>query len=111
MVDQERVTTIEIQHEPGGQPRPYADSFWGAVITAQETWTDDKTRELRTKPTPLPRAAVHHLVQAFVAPFANHDEGSWASARLVACEPLGRVWPDRDASDRWRVRVQQPYVD
>ena len=84
---------IKIKWLRYGQPKPYSDSYYEAVLTfeaerEEHAWIPE---EVRVKI--IANAVVHEF----------YEQPEWHQAKLVEIEKL--------ESNRWRVLIVEPYLD
>lgn len=87
--------TVETIHR--GQPRPYADHYFEAIITYDRQFLEA-----------VPRAHSKALVE----PWEDADKASsWATGRLVSIEPIGgETKPYGVVANSWRVKITRAYT-
>jgi hypothetical protein len=87
--------TVETIHR--GQPRPYADHYFEAIITYDKPFLET-----------VPRAHSKALVE----PWKEKEEStSWADARLISIEPIdGETKSYGVIAKSWRVKITRAYT-
>ena len=114
-VDKLKGTVITVQTIQHGQPRPYADSAYEAVIAChQPNVMTTNAPSFRT----LTRDEALALARIFVHDFSEDGGQHGMGARLVRCSPDKNPFgiteefkPGEGRAYAWRVLITQPYCD
>ena len=113
-VDGLKGTVITIQTIRHGQPRPYADSYYEALIACHNPnvmTTNSPGFRTLTKEDALA------LARIFVHEYTEDGGQYGMGARLVSCTPqpspfgVMKFKPQEDRAYAWRVLITQPYSD
>jgi hypothetical protein len=114
-VDKLKGTVVTIQTIQHGQPRPYADSAYEAVIAChQPNAMTTNAPSFRT----LTKDDALALARIFVHDFTEDGGPYGMSPRLIRCSPdknpfgiVEKFKPGEGRAYAWRVLITQPYCD